>query len=260
MKNILLLGANGQLGQSIQQLRQKHPNYNLIAQSREQINLSELSTIAEKITAQKPDYVINAAAYTAVDKAEEEPDLAMRINGDAVKEIALACEALKATLVHISTDYVFDGTKTTPYTTTCPTNPINVYGATKLAGEHNALNHNTKTFVVRTSWVHSPIGKNFETTMRRLFQEHEELKVVSDQIGRPTPAIDLAHYCLNLISKDSTNYGIHHFTGPQIMSWHGLATQLLKSTQKPVTQKILEIPTSAYPTPAKRPKYSVLEI
>ena len=258
MKKVLLTGANGQLGQYVQKHASQYPELEIIPCTRKELDLSDIESIQDVILKIRPDVVINAAAYTAVDKAEEERELAMCVNGLAVGEIAQACEEIKANLIHISTDYVFDGKKQGGYLPDDQTNPINYYGESKLKGEQLALEHCSSAQVVRTSWVHSEIGANFETTMKRLFKEREVLKVVDDQIGKPTHASDLAMHSLSLATKVTQESAITHFTGNEIMSWCDLAKKLLKSVNNPATKEILPIPSSKYPTPAKRPKSSVL--
>ncbi|MDB9741900.1 dTDP-4-dehydrorhamnose reductase, partial [Akkermansiaceae bacterium] len=258
MIKVLLTGANGQLGHFVQKHAPEFETIELIAYGRETIDLSELKSLKNTILSFKPDVVINGAAYTAVDKAEEEKDLAMLINGHAVGEIAKACEEINASLIHISTDYVFDGTKTGGYDTTDITCPVNHYGATKLKGEELALQYCSRCMIVRTSWVHSEFGTNFETTMKRLFKERKTLKVINDQIGKPTHATILAQHCLKLALQHPISSKITHYCGPEIMTWYDFANKLLSQTNSPVTKEILPIPTSEYPTPAKRPANSVL--
>jgi len=195
-----------------------------------------------------------------VDKAEEDRELAMTINGDAVGEIAKAAEKIGASLIQVSTDYVFNGEKEGEYLPADSTDPVNYYGETKRKGEELALKHCSKAVVVRTSWVHSNHGKNFETTMRRLMMEHEELRVIDDQTGRPTHALDLARYCLDLAAEAPFASQIIHFAGSEIMTWYGLANKILNSIEAPATKVIHPIPTSEYPTPAKRPRNSVLAL
>ncbi len=258
MKKIVLLGPNGQVGISILRVAPQFNNLQLIPLSRKQIDLTQTDSIFEKILESKADIVINSASYTTVDKAEEEKELAMNVNGHAVKEIAKACETLGASLLQISTDYVFDGEKETEYLPSDHTNPLNTYGRTKLTGEQNALEYCSKTIVLRTSWVHSKDGHNFETTMRRLFQEKDELKIVNDQHGRPTKANDLAIHCLELCEQAPFTTNIKHFAGPEIMSWYELACSLKNDVGASIS--ITPIKSSEYPTQAARPKRSILNI
>lgn len=258
MLKVLLTGVNGQLGTHICELISGYSTAELILRTREEIDLSKINTVKELILADKPDVVINASAYTNVDKAETDRELAMTINGTAVGEIAKACEELGASLIQVSTDYVFDGEKKGSYLPNDPTNPINYYGETKLRGEQLALKYCNRAVIVRSSWVHSTVGKNFETTMRRLFKEKEELRVISDQRGRPTHASLLAKYCLDLAVMHPLKRAIQHCAGPEVMTWYELAMKFLVTEEHPITKVIHPITTSEYPTPAKRPKNSVL--
>ena len=253
-KKVLLTGGNGQLGTYLQRIAPEFSDQiNLVALSREKLDLAELGSIYEVIKNYHPDVVINTAAYTAVDQAEKERDLAMLINGDAVGEIAKACNDIGASLIQISTDYVFNGQKNGAYLPDDPTDPINYYGETKLKGEQLALKHCSRAVIVRTSWVYSEVGKNFKLTMLNLFQKLETIKVIDDQTGRPTHACDLARHCLQLAQKAPLESKTTHFASPEIMTWYDFANKLLQEVQKPVTKKIIPIPTSEYPTPAKRP-------
>ncbi|MGJ8677462.1 MAG: dTDP-4-dehydrorhamnose reductase [Akkermansiaceae bacterium] len=257
-KKILLTGANGQLGTFVQRLSADFPSLDLIPLTRTELDLSQPDTIAAVIRAHQPDVVLNAAAFTAVDAAEEERELAMMINGKAVGEIAKVCEELGASLIQVSTDYVFNGEKEGEYLPTDPTDPVNYYGETKLMGEQLALKHCSRAIIVRTSWLISDHGKNFQTTMHRLFTEREELAVIADQTGRPTQAADLARHCCQLATQTPQTSSITHYAGATVMTWHALAESLLASFENPVTKVVLPIVTSEYPTPAKRPKNSVL--
>lgn len=258
MKKILVTGSNGQLGKCLKDaVEQNHiEGYQFLFLSREELDITQKDLVETFFFSNKIDYCINCAAYTAVDLAESEVELAFKVNSDAVKFLAEECEEQDATLIHISTDYVFDGTKKTPYLPKDATNPINVYGKSKLEGERWALKINPKSIVIRTSWVYSQYGKNFYTTMLRLMEERNELNIVSDQIGKPTDANDLAKYILEIISSNDTNYGIRNFAGNEIMSWYDFAKKIL--LENGFTTQISPIPTSQYPTPAKRPMWSVL--
>ncbi len=260
MLTVLLTGANGQLGTYIRHLVSEYPDIQLISTSRLEIDLSQLDTIQEKILSLAPDLVINASAYTNVDKAETDRELAMTINGHAVGEIAKACEKLQASLIQISTDYVFDGEKEGEYLPNDPTNPINYYGATKLQGEQLAHQYCSRTVILRTSWVYSERGKNFETTMKKLFKQKETLNVVNDQFGRPTQAKALASYCLQLARLTPLQPEIRHYAGPEIMTWYQFALKLLTEVEQPFTKVIHPVPTTHYPTPAKRPRNSTLAL
>lgn len=258
MKKILVTGANGQLGKCLQDFVVANPSsrFQFLFLDRAQLDVSQKELVETFFFTNKIDYCVNCAAYTAVDLAEKEAEQAFKANADAVKYLAEECAEQGATLIHISTDYVFDGNSTEPYLPDDKPNPINVYGKSKLEGERWALELNPKTFVIRTSWVYSLYGKNFYTTMVRLMQEREELNVVSDQIGKPTNANDLADYIHNLILSNDTDYGIRHFSGRDQMSWFEFAQKI--ATENGFTTKINPIPTSQYPTPARRPMWSVL--
>lgn len=259
MKKVLITGANGQLGKCLHDAVSQNifSDIQFLFMDRNQLDISNKEIVETFFFSNKIDFCINCAAYTAVDLAEKEVEQAFKINSDAVKYLAEACEEQNATLIHISTDYVFDGNSTNAYTPKDQTNPINVYGKSKLEGEKWALQLNQKTIVIRTSWVYSQYGKNFYTTMLRLMNERDELNIVSDQIGKPTNANDLAKYILSLIENNDSKYGIRNFAGKEIMSWYEFAKKIAKENGFEV--KINPIPTSSYPTPAKRPMWSVLE-
>ena len=261
MKKVLLLGADGQVGTFIDDLAYDMSDIKIIRVTRNEIDLLETDTIFNKICEYEPDVVINAAAYTNVDKAEEFGELnkVMRINATAVLEIAKACDHLSASLIHISTDYVFDGENESEYKVDDTINPLNWYGTTKALGEKYALDCDN-CIVVRTSWVHSNYGVNFETTMRKLFETKEQISVVDDQYGRPTHAKDLALFCLQSASQDIHKSKIVHYAGDNIMTWYDLAKSIHRKMHNPKTKVINRISSEEYPTKAKRPKYSVLDI
>jgi dTDP-4-dehydrorhamnose reductase len=263
---ILVTGSNGQVGQEIQELVKLNPqefsNFNFIFTDRSQLDLSDNNSIKAFFQKNKIDFCINCAAYTAVDKAEEDKENCRQINALSVEELAKECQKQKVVLIHISTDYVFDGSKNSPYLETDQTNPINYYGQTKLEGEKLALDNNSKTVVVRTSWVYSKkFGKNFYKTILRLASEKPQIKIVSDQIGCPTDAKDLAKILLKMVTKihqnpDFKNFGIYHFSGNKIMSWFDFAKEIVAENN--LNCEVLTILTSEFPTPAKRPMYSVM--
>jgi dTDP-4-dehydrorhamnose reductase len=260
---ILLTGATGQLGHYIQEVAPGHldASSSLIACGRDIIDLEDPASIHAAIQQHLPDVVINAAGYTAVDRAESEPEIARRVNGEAVKDLLAACHEVGARLIQISTDYVFDGTKREPYLTTDAPNPINVYGETKLLGERMVAGHAEEACIIRSSWIYSEHGQNFANTMRRLFQERKTLKVVNDQFGRPTHARDLARFCLEVAMQAKPSSPIMHYAGPDIMSWHEFAMRLLDEAKPDVvTERIEPVPTSDYPTAAQRPAYTALAI
>lgn len=220
-------------------------------------NLEELTKIAAAVS---PKVIINCAAYTAVDKAEAEKDIAMRVNGNGVKNLALAAQKVDSWLIHVSTDYVFDGTNYRPYTEQDKTCPQSVYGETKLVGEANALSYD-KSMVVRTAWLYSTFGNNFVKTILRLGSERETLNVVFDQVGSPTYAHDLATALLAMANKaiatnDKALSGVYHYSNEGVCSWYDFTREIFD--QRGIGCELSPIETSSYPTPAKRPHYSVL--
>lgn len=234
----------------------------------DQADLAAPGQAAAAVRDATPEVIINAAAYTAVDAAESDREAAFRVNGEAVGEIAAAARETGAALIHISTDYVYDGTKPAPYLETDPVDPINVYGASKLAGEQAALEANPRTVVLRTSWVYAPWGRNFVATMLRLGRERAKLRIFDDQWGRPTSAEDLAAACLTIAEQirgtpdAAPIWGVHHYSGGgEPTTWAGFAAAIFDAAQGHggPSPEIEAIPTSAYPTPARRPANSVLD-
>lgn len=258
---IAVTGRNGQLGYELEQLADDFSDrFTFVLAGRDLLDIGSASSIADFFQKYHPTYFINCAAYTAVDKAETEQETAYLINAEAVGIIAQQCSVHECTLIHISTDYVFNGNGTEPYATDAPEDPVNYYGYTKWLGEKLALENNQRTIVVRTSWVYSSHGNNFVKTMLRLMKERPEIKVVNDQTGSPTYAADLAETIMQLISeldKGNIHYGIYHYSNEGVISWYDFAMAI--HDQLGVSCKILPIPTTAYPTPAKRPAYSVMD-
>ena len=257
---ILLAGINGQLGQELHPMLVKLGDVTWV--DRETLDLSQPDMIRQVIAEVKPDLIVNACAYTAVDKAESEPDLAMAVNGSGVG--ILAAEALKlgARLIHVSTDYVFDGSQSHPYQETDPTNPIGVYGKSKLAGEEAIQQVGGDYIIVRTAWVYGVGGVgNFVKTMLRLGSSRDELRVVTDQVGSPTWTKDLAEAIVCMI-QNSPESGIYHYTNSGVCSWYDFAIAIFEEAAAlgfPLqVQRVVPITTAEYPTPAKRPAYSVL--
>ena len=269
MARILLIGCQGQVGQELQ--AQLPVLGEMMALSRSDIDLSQPDRLHAQVLALQPNWIINAAAYTAVDQAETDIELATTINGVAPRILAEAAQALEATIVHLSTDYVFDGTKGSPYTEEDPTYPLSVYGRTKLMGEQGVREGCDRHILLRTAWVYGAKGKgNFVKTMLRLGVEREELRVVADQIGTPTWARDLAvaisHLLQTLMATSPAErmplYGTYHFTNSGVASWYDLAIAIFAEAQQlgiPLKVKqVVPITTPDYPTPAQRPSYSVL--
>ena len=252
---ILVFGKTGQVAT---ELARRAPD--AVFLGRDVADLSRPETLGPVIRDHKPEAVINAAAYTAVDKAESEEDLAHRINAEAPMIMARECAALGIPLVHISTDYVFDGAGTEPFSTDAPTAPLGAYGRTKLAGEQGVALAGGGYAILRTSWVFSAHGANFVKTMLRLSDTRDRLTVVADQIGGPTPAGAIADACLTLarcLQDDPALSGVYHFSGAPDASWADFAREIFAQAGRAVT--VEDIPSSAYPTPARRPQNSRLD-
>ena len=260
---IIVSGKDGQLGYELMQLQEQYNQlFNFLFVGRKELDLVDENAIINFIELHKPNYFINAAAYTAVDKAETDVDAAYNINAKAPLIIAKTCQKINCQLIHISTDYVFDGDKNAPYLPTDLTNPLNIYGKSKAAGEKLVIENNPAAIIIRTSWVYSSHGKNFVKTMLKLMSEREEISVVDDQIGNPTNAADLAAAIMQIVIAKSTNpqsinKQLYHYTNTGNISWFQFAQAIqeiakLKCVVKP-------IPSTAYPTPAKRANYGVLD-
>jgi len=262
MKNILLIGSEGQVGKELQQTLIPHGH--IIAVARPNVDLLQPHRLQDLIESYQPQIIINAAAYTAVDKAESEPDLALTINGISPGIIAALTERLGAYVIHFSTDYVFDGNHSRPYQETDPTNPLNIYGKTKLIGEQLIRQVCTRYIVLRTAWVYGSFGKsNFVKTMLRLGREKEEIHVVADQMGSPTWAKDIARVIAQLIYQLTSDMtGTYHYTNSGVTSWYDFAIAIFEEAQQlgfPLSIKqVIPITTAEYLTPALRPAYSVL--
>ncbi|MDJ0660068.1 MAG: dTDP-4-dehydrorhamnose reductase [Crocosphaera sp.] len=263
MTKILLTGSDGQVGQDLQQTL--IPIGEIIATNRQQLDLTSPDNIRQVIQETQPDIIINSAAYTAVDKAETEPELAVTINGIAPAIIAEEAQKIGAFLLHISTDYVFDGTKNTPYLETDNTHPLGVYGQSKLAGEQGIQKNSDRYVILRTAWVYGTEGKgNFVKTMLRLGKEKEQLSIVADQVGSPTWSYDIANTITQILTKVNLaeTKEIYHFTNSGVASWYDLAMAVFEEAKIigfPLNIKqVNPITTQEYPTPAKRPHYSVL--
>lgn len=256
-QRILVTGANGQVGKELREWAGLHPGISFYFQGREDLPLTNFEMIRTVFHTLQPDVLINCAAYTAVDKAEHEKELAFQVNAEAVGVMAALCKETGCRFIHISTDYVFDGRNTQPYLETDPTGPLSVYGASKLAGEQQALEWDPGAIVVRTSWVFASHGKNFVRTMMKLMAERAEVKVVDDQWGRPTYARDLARVLLSLALMENLPGGIYHFANAGATNWYQVAASIARYTG--TSCKVLPIPSSSYPTDAERPAYGVLD-
>ena len=254
---ILVSGANGQLGKELKKLAPDYSGFEFIFLSREDMPIHHFEMVRHYFKVYQPAFFINCAAYTAVDRAEVEKDKAFQINAEAVGVLAAVCKENQCRFVHISTDYVFDGQANKPYPEDAKTNPQSVYGASKKEGEEQALKFNPDALIIRTSWLYSEYGKNFVKTISRLLQEKEEINVVADQIGSPTYAYDLAEIILQIISCGKWIPGIFHFSNKGNISWYEFALAIKEFTGS--SCKINAITTAQYPTPAKRPAYSVLD-
>ncbi|WP_395046613.1 dTDP-4-dehydrorhamnose reductase [Flavobacterium sp.] len=254
---ILVTGASGQLGQAIQYIASNYADCEFIFASSQDLDITNQERVNHFFDTNKIDFCINAAAYTAVDKAESETEKAEAINVSGPKNLAIACKNKKVKLIHISTDFVFDGSSSKPYLETDATNPLSVYGKTKLDGEQEIIDNIHEYFIIRTSWVYSQFGNNFMKTMLRLASERDSLSIVSDQIGSPTNAVDLAKALLSIVQSNSSKYGIYNFSNEGMASWYDFATEIFRINN--VVIDVNPIPTEAFPTPAKRPKYSLLD-
>ncbi|MEO0496416.1 MAG: dTDP-4-dehydrorhamnose reductase [Pseudomonadota bacterium] len=261
-QNILIVGKNGQLARSLERASLPgHP----VWLARRELDLAKPEEISAVLQAHKPDIVVNAAAYTAVDAAEDDALTAKAVNADGPKALAECCKLIDATLIHISTDYVFDGTLDQPYTETAPTSPLGVYGTTKLAGEQAIADSGCNYAIVRTAWVYSPFGNNFLKTMLRVAGSRDELNVVADQVGNPTSALDLADAIAAMIASWQKDPAcglnkIYHVAGTNAASWADFAEQIFtfSKAQGGPFAKVNRIPSSQYPTPAARPANSRL--
>jgi dTDP-4-dehydrorhamnose reductase len=259
-KTILVTGANGQLGKEFRVLAALFPEYHFLFTGSENLAIENFESVKTYFSVNSINFCVNCAAYTAVDKAETEKEKAFLINAAAVANLATVCEVFKAQLIHISTDYVFDGANNSPYKETDTTNPVSIYGKSKLQGEAQALQNNPSVIIIRTSWVYSAFGNNFVKTMMRLMKEKESINVVDDQFGCPTYATDLANAIMQVIQKlpiTNCQSSIFNYCNAGAISWHQFALAIKEITGS--TCIVNPIPTVQYPTPAKRPQYSVLD-
>jgi dTDP-4-dehydrorhamnose reductase len=257
VKKILVTGANGQLGKELRDIAAAFPSFEFLFLSREDLPIHHFDLVRNTFVGFKPDYCINCAAYTAVDKAETEKDLAFIVNAESVGILAAVSREQHCKFIHISTDYVFAGDSPKPYKESDATAPVSVYGQSKLAGEQEAMRENTASVIIRTSWVYSYHCNNFVKTMMRLMKERTEISVVSDHVGSPTWAADLAVFIMHIIQFSTWHPGIFHFSNEGKISWYDFANEIKQLIQSNTI--IHPIPTSAYPTPAKRPAFSLLD-
>jgi dTDP-4-dehydrorhamnose reductase len=254
---IFVTGANGQLGKELKEINSGYPQFDFIFLSREDMPIQRFELVRNFFKVYQPNYFINCAAYTQVDRAEKESELAFEVNGEAVGVLAAICKENKTKFIHISTDYVFDGKATSPYKEDFAPHPINIYGASKLEGERQAFQLNPESIIIRSSWVYSEFGKNFVKTMLQLMQRQNEISVVNDQFGSPTYAADLAEATLQIVSSEKWQPGIFHYCNDGIITWYDFAKAIAEISGN--NCKINPIATKEYPTPAARPTYSALD-
>lgn len=257
MKKIVVIGSNGQLGNCIRKIAPDfESDYEFIFTDSHTLDITDEDQVDTFFYDNKPDFCINASAYTAVDLAEKEKEKAFAVNADGVAHLAQACSEHKTVLIHVSTDYVFDGETNLCYSEDDFTNPIGVYGASKLRGEELALEINPQTIILRTSWLYSEFNKNFLKTMLNLFSQKDELGIVADQFGQPTNANDLAEAIMDIIKTSRKNFGVFHFSNYPETTWYEFAKKIAELSESSV--KLNALTTEQYPTPAKRPKRSTM--
>lgn len=257
---IIVTGANGQLGMTFQALATEYPEHEFFFFTSNELDITDSDSIEAKFHESKPEVVINCAAYTAVDKAEDEPEKAFDVNSEGVKNLVKACANFNSALIHISSDYVFDGTSHRPYVETDPVNPIGVYGKSKRAGEEVILESSISVLIIRTSWVYSEFGNNFVKTMLRLGRERDELNVIFDQVGSPTNTYDLANAIMVAIDQKVNWIGkqeVLHFSNEGVCSWYDFALAIFEIAG--IDCYLNPILTKDYNTRAERPHYSVLD-
>ncbi len=257
IKNVLITGAEGQVGREFKRLLENETQYNIVFKGREQLPIDNKAAIKLFFKNHPVDYCINCAAYTAVDKAEAEPDLAFNINGTAVGYLSEACKNRCAELYHISTDYVYNGKSTKAYKEDDPVDPLNVYGASKLLGEELALAKNPLTVIIRTSWVYSEYGNNFVKTMIRLMREKDSINVVNDQKGSPTYAADIAGTIWSMITSEKTHQGIYNYANRGVITWFQFASAIKEFISS--NCNIIPVTSGQFKTSAIRPMFSVMD-
>ncbi|NVO84635.1 dTDP-4-dehydrorhamnose reductase [Hymenobacter terrestris] len=257
MNKTLVFGGSGQLGQCLQHVAQQRNFTSIVFLAEEQANILNQETLWATFEQHRPAYIINCAAYTAVDKAEDEVDLARKVNRDGAENLARLCGEFGTTMLHISTDFVFAGTGNEPLLESDETAPISVYGLTKLEGEQVIAQHTAQYFILRTSWLYSEYAGNFVKTMLRFGKEREEMRVIWDQLGTPTYAVDLAGALLHIIESGSTAYGLYHYSNEGVTSWYDFAVAIFELGGLPT--RTVPIRTAEYPTKATRPAFSVMD-
>lgn len=262
MTKILVTGANGQLGNELRTLENSYPQCQFIFTDYEELDITNSESVESFLANEKPQYLINCAAYTAVDKAETEQDKAYLLNAEAPRILAIATKKVDCKYIHISTDYVFDGTAHTPYTEETPIKPMSVYGTSKAMGETQTMVENKDSIIIRTSWLYSSFGNNFVKSMIKYGNERPELGIVFDQIGTPTYARDLAVSIMQIITKIESGTkawtnGIYHFSNEGVCSWYDF-TKTIHALKGITSCNVKPIESKDYPTPVRRPHYSVL--
>ena len=257
MKKVLITGAKGQLGCCLKAASKNYPDIDFSFVDKEILDITTPKAVSTFFEEHTFDFCINAAAYTQVDKAESDEEQAFLVNAEGVKNLSIACKKHKVTLLHISTDYVFDGKKETPYLETDKTNPINIYGASKLKGEEYIKEICDKYYIIRTSWLYSQYGHNFLKSILKFSKEKDTLTITTEQTGSPTNANDLADVLLKLIHLDMKDYGIYHFSNDGEATWYDFAKAIIEFSG--LSNKVSVVETDYYPTFAKRPTYSILE-
>lgn len=254
---VLVFGGIGQLGQCLSKLTTAGNIQDFVFLDEIDGNILDLAVLRALFLSESPEFVVNCAAYTAVDKAEDEPGLCEKINSTGAGNLALLCAEFKATLIHISTDFVFEGELPALLQETDPAQPINVYGKTKLQGELEIAKHLPAHYILRTSWLYSEFAGNFVKTMLKLGAEREELSIIVDQVGTPTYGVDLAEVILKVIASEHQAYGTYHFSNEGLCSWYDFAKAIFEISGTEL--RVYPIPTSAYPTKARRPAFSVMD-
>ncbi|MBO9201535.1 MULTISPECIES: dTDP-4-dehydrorhamnose reductase [Niastella] len=259
---IIVTGANGQVGQELQVLSASYTAFEFVFTDADNMPINEEAAVQEIFATHRPAFCLNCAAYTAVDKAETDQELAFSVNAEGVRILALACKNYNTRFIHISTDYVFDGQSPVPYKEDAPTDPVNQYGASKLKGEQLCQQYNPDAIIIRTAWVYSSFGKNFVKTMMKLMAERPAISVVNDQVGAPTYAADLAGCMMKIVANtqaSTANWhsGMYHYSNQGRISWFDFAVAIKELTGSSCT--VNPIPSEQFPTPAKRPSFSLLD-
>jgi len=257
MENIIVFGASGQLGNCLKKVAEEKGITTIYFPVEAEANILDIAAIKSLFEKYKPAFAINCAAYTAVDKAEDDIELARKINKTGAENLALACKEHGATLVHVSTDFIFKGDTPHPLVEDDVAEPISIYGLTKLEGEQDVIKILDQHYIIRTSWLYSEFGNNFVKTMLKLGAERDMLKIIADQVGTPTYGIDLAGCILDIIISNKKEYGVYHYSNEGVTSWYDFAKGIFDLSATNV--KVLPIRTSEYPTKATRPAYSVMD-